>query len=267
METDQITDTHTIFIKTGVATDDQIHDCVVRCLEEISAKIKVPPCDYRINLVKTHESKYLGYCFVWLSDERYYHVIMGNNPDGTRRVELKFEDEPEIIDIKNINWGDEPTGTTIEIPLPSLVTFPGYEYNASQLKYHKELDPDFDGTMGYFFVSAAYTTVYNNERSKNILTCDRPKGIPARDFEKLIREQFKCYSTRIEYPKIKLKTSNSRNRIDEKSQYDHTTYVEIIYHPDTYDAEFALLMMKKFSLNYRGKMVTIMTKQSRRRYY
>lgn len=259
MEHGKYTDNHTIFIKTSVANEEQITDCLVRCLKEISSLKEMgsdTQCDYRLNVVRDRSGKYLGYGFIWLSNSKFYHVMLGNNPDGSPRVEYQFEDEPEIIDIATTNWGDLEETTAVKITLPSLVVFPGYQYNTEQLSHLRNMDPNFSGTMGYFALEPAMVS-YSDDGPNNVLICDRPNGIPSKRFPDIIYEYFKCYSNIIGYPKIK--------KIYDRNEDNQINRVEIIFRPGSLDAKFAFLMTRKFDIPYNNRMITILTRLLRNR--
>lgn len=111
--TEQYYDTNTLYIDSGVATEPQVADSLVKAIndaEEILGKKlkelaisksknknrlknKKPTefikqkCMYKINLLVNKEGAYHGYGYIRVSNPEIYWMLLGRNPDGTERIE------------------------------------------------------------------------------------------------------------------------------------------------------------------------------------
>ena len=113
-------DTHTFFIKCGNFTDEEIKKTFENALDKTCKKLNQNiPCIFYVNIIKNKENDSLGIGFVFISNSAVYHMLCGNNPDGTKRVEqiddpnwapknLSFNrsfDKP--FKLADISWADE----------------------------------------------------------------------------------------------------------------------------------------------------------------
>jgi len=162
--------------------------------------------DYRINRV--HRGKqYLNFGFLFLNTPSVFHAFLGNNLDGTKRVE-RVE-----IPVESLDWADYEEE---EIPLPPLVEFPDIRFSPAE---PMKVGEDF---------------------SRETICCrDFPLEISLKDLEK----ELSFYSSRSNYPVAKDKIINKRR------------VVFLTFHPQTNDAQYALLMLKntrigRFSVHF-----------------
>lgn len=116
-------DTHTLYIKCSIANEDQLAKSLNRAI--MQAKYIVGPdidTRYKINMVKNKQQEFIGIAYVRVQDPRIYHMLLGKNPDGSDRVEEKYDRE----------WR-EPTQEEVD----------EVEYKISQIPNPEE-DPDWE---------------------------------------------------------------------------------------------------------------------------
>lgn len=84
-----IEDRHTLFVETQMAHADQVEDLFKRAIRRARDQPEVfgPDfrCQVRINIVKDYTDTYRGYGFVWVSNSKIYHALLGYDLDGTER--------------------------------------------------------------------------------------------------------------------------------------------------------------------------------------
>ena len=89
-------DTHTLFIKCGSASMEQIYQILNDSLDTYRStndqKIK---CDFYVNVIKNRENVSFGIAFIFISNPEVYHMLTCKNPDGTERIE--YRDNPTWI--------------------------------------------------------------------------------------------------------------------------------------------------------------------------
>jgi len=57
-------------------------------------------CEYRFNQVTDRQGKNLGHGYLWISSPEVFRMLTGKNPDGTERVEEKFERDPKVLEAR-----------------------------------------------------------------------------------------------------------------------------------------------------------------------
>lgn len=76
-------DQHTVFI-----THDKLDDKALRALLKTEIK-KIKSCSFYVNNVKSYGRGPLGLAFAYISDPSVYNVLIGKNPNGSERVEIR----------------------------------------------------------------------------------------------------------------------------------------------------------------------------------
>jgi len=264
---------HTLYVRSGVAYPSQLMDSLKKAIEETTIKVNKPiPCRYKVNLIVGRSGKYYGFGYIWVTNPEVYYMLIGKNPDGSERV--IYEDDPnwkepeksleETLDnlkCSNKSWADDLEEEEelrkqyncpqIKKELPILMTLPGYEYDTEQLEHVKKLalSEGYKGpipTKGYFQISPAFVTDLDDKYCHNVL-CSR--NIPLWISEQDIKNIFIPY------------TSDSITKYIRKIKgkkiadtYPFVTINEnrvafITFHLETRDAQFALLMTRKVTLN------------------
>jgi len=262
-------DTHTLFIDSGVATSEQVSECLKNAIYEAEKVLGYKTnCKYKVNLIVDKEGKYFGFGYIRVSDEKIYWMLLGRNPDGTERVE-EYPD-PDWVAPPNLNEGltekeiEERNKTKtwaqlaeeeeafiqpkIKKILPPLVTIPGYEYEKEQIEHLRELDPNAEiPKTGYFEISRAYASDPAVGVMKNRICARKvPNWIPPEAFKMI----FSSYVS--EESKGKKATIRVGNK-DITDTYPIVNFVDskkgrivfITFDPKTNDAIFCLLMTKK----------------------
>ena len=273
-------DTHTLFIKCGQASIDQIYLVFNLALNtyknNVDSRIE---CNFYVNLVETRENRSFGIAFVFVTNSTIYHMLIGKNPDGTERVE--YHDDPKwiipaeeniTIDTKlcgnNINqklfmemdWSvlmkmDEEyeqqlmeiknryVCPKIAVALPPLMTLPPYAENE------------------YLNVDRAIALSLDAKFMPNILKC---KQLPVWITKNDIKQRFILYASDSQ-------TLHARP-IKGRSYQDSYPFINInenrtcfvIFDPATHDARFALHMMKKTIISNESQSVTLFFRHSYR---
>lgn len=95
METNKY-DTHTIFIKCGAASPQQIIQVFSDSLDQynMDANSQLDSRFY-VNLIENADNISFGKGYVYVSNSQVYHMLLGKNPDGTERCE--YIDDPDWV--------------------------------------------------------------------------------------------------------------------------------------------------------------------------
>ncbi len=157
----QYENNHLVYIKSGVATKEQVHCAIRTALIDAAAKLKCDfECKFRINVVGDRIGKKFGFTYVWFTDPKVYNMIIGLNPDGSERME--YEDDldwtPSTQDqIRSLqqkckqtkNWADMieyeeeldkiQTRPQVGVPLEPLIQLPPYEIFPHQTEEMRQL--------------------------------------------------------------------------------------------------------------------------------
>ena len=97
---DKFYDTHTLFCRTGPASEKQLVDYF--------EKITSNECKIHVNVIKN------GIAYIYVESSRVYYMLLGKNPDGTDRIVYKECDQNKWT----VSEGKVPTC------LPSLIEIP-----------------------------------------------------------------------------------------------------------------------------------------------
>jgi hypothetical protein len=78
---------------------DAIIDYIKVRVDKVSKQLKKRfPCDYYFNQVTDKSGKVLGYGYLWISNPEVFRMINGRNPDGSERVIVSYERDPEVLE-------------------------------------------------------------------------------------------------------------------------------------------------------------------------
>jgi hypothetical protein len=222
-------------------------------------KKKTFECDIDVNVLIDRNGVYYGFCYVFVSNDEVYWMLLGRNPDGGERV-LEYldpewipplprsEKEPErvITDWYEMTLEeDKYIHPTIRESLEPLLIVPGYKYDKKQLTHLQTIaiqdneDPLEVPNMGYFEISRAYSKDVPCDKMRNVLCARRVPNWITKD---MLKEIFKRYATTGKvtadgdsYPLISL--------VEGKT--DNNNIVFVTYDSESTDAIFALLMTRK----------------------
>lgn len=280
---------HFIRLITGVATKEQIEQIVDRAIKYAKDKI-VPDLkpNFIVNVVMNHENKYMGISLLWVDDERFGNLLLGNTPEGKPRLckriinpiqymiadnylhKPKLTNEEVIWILKEsdrydmlaelertnkLSWAmiqecedclvEMINESIVETKLEPLVKLGRYKplYNIENIKNLLLYEGTMEiGTIGLEYKQPTIpdiSTVY-----PNVIISD---PINLRININKLYDIFSRYSTMSGYPRIGFE----RDRLI------------IEYHPNTYDATYALEMHKRLNidniqtrLNYKYKNIS-----------
>ena len=145
---------HCLYVSSGCAHPEQLIKSMKAAIKSASKVLdRSVNCSFKVNLVIGRNEHYYGFGWIWVTNEEIYHMLLGRNPDGTRRVQV-IEDPDwkcpiipihealeEIDHIKSwADYCDEEDKITerykpgvIELELPPLITLPDFIYTKEQL--------------------------------------------------------------------------------------------------------------------------------------
>ena len=205
---------HFLYIRTGVATEEQL----TRSLESVIRRIGIS-CKYKINMVMitdkiSHKELYGGYAHVWVENIIVSYMLTNRNPDGTERFFLDKQGKREYQN--------------------PLIILPGFIYNENQRNH---LEKIFDHEIlkkGYFEIDRDRVSNAPPNRITYLLI---GVGIPEWINELYLIDQFKKYSSDPEFPKVTIEIRQNR------SYSKRICFIHFNEH--THDGKFALIMTKR----------------------
>ena len=258
-----------IYIRYGVAHEDQLDDIIQQMYNDISdiaKKQNLPEIDrtYILNYVITSNYKSgdvnkfgkagkVGYAYMWVKDPRAFNAFTGSNFDGTDRV-ITERDEDWVPPSEDFNSAIEKAlksvddwGEQIEIAdeiqkryeakvkvkqLPPLVTPKMYKYTDEQMDFlHLQAVRNKEPPETVpLYGSIILAKAWSYDNGKYTLFSGL---VPLWVTEQDLYEHFSNYSTIPGYPKIELINKRSYNQ------------AMVYYHQNSHDAGFALLMTRK----------------------
>lgn len=268
----------TLYLITTVAHHHQIEELFRKTLERAKQMSKVFgknfDCDYKINLVRSWEGKYLGYAYVDVSNPAFYYALIGLNIDGTDRAEFiddpawvpppiddhepDLEPEPQNVSVGELNWADEadlaaekeqrqkpPAPPKIRRELPPLITLGEYEYDEEQKEHLRTNEAYGNVSVCPAFITPGVDSRYDDcSLYISEVPDDNPEDVL--DFLYAIFARYARSNSIVEdgrrfFPKINVRRSNKG-----------ATYATVTYaHP--YDTKFAFAMLRKIRAKYKGE--------------
>jgi hypothetical protein len=258
--------THNVYVKTGLATRAQLETSVAGFKTLLATTF--PGKRYEasvidINLVSDRNGS-KGFGFLWAEKPEVYHILCGNNPDGSERIEEVTEETNEAnampadldLDMMDMDFDAVFNNMNTNVirsirKLPPLLTLPGYRYSEEQSRIaHEALRMEETKaaetekreprmveapTMGFFSTHPSTTTQLSPQQSPFKLRGEIPLWID----ERMLRSHFSKYASNREagYPRITI--NPIRNRPDSNSA--------VIEFSQSYpgDATFALQMTRR----------------------
>lgn len=277
-------DEHTLYIMYGACTIHQLKDSLMNAIRQASIILqKKTSKDPIINMVTTADGKSLGYGYVWIPDPQVYFLLAGMNADGTERVE--YIDDPDwkapeapLDPFPSIEWDDsvirsssessfdlsnKPLRTSswadlameedgyncpkIKRKLPPLVSLPPFKHSPEQLK-ELSTSKGAPAAEGSFDVTRADVGEVEDREHHNIL-CSRspiPKWIDVADLKRIFQPYVTDTSAKY----------RRHARVPEQDTYESYPVVTInknrtayiTFNPSSRDAQFAILMTKKITV-------------------
>lgn len=81
-------DNHTLFVRCGCATEEQIMHAFIESICAYKDKYdKTLECKIKVNRVENKNGVGYGIAFVFVTNPIIYNVLLGRNPDGSERIE------------------------------------------------------------------------------------------------------------------------------------------------------------------------------------
>ena len=262
-------DVHLLYIYTNNLEERQIAKAFARGIRKYEEESgdTIRSC-FRINMVRNITNELLGYAWIYITDPKLYHLLVGNNADGTERIQVKEEPSKHAPaepfekylerEIKNANISEGSWGREAEIEQIRHRVKRLYEPNRIEIKLPPLIQPIMAKGQEPITISRAKLNYpeakFNSGQLKNteFTTIE-----PWMDRD-LLYDLFRPYVSNqadFNYPKI---------RVNDKGAHI-TVFVE--YEPGTTDFIVALNMVKKIYLrDPNGDPVLLTFNFSKKRY-
>jgi len=249
----QMYDNHTLNVKCCNSTLDQIKNVFNNAFEKYKLNHNNDiECSFYYNLILNKQGDSYGIAFVYVSNEEVYNMILGKNPDGTKRIKYtkKLKEKPTT---RSSNWGDSSDDEEIidTIVLEPLIVLEPIKLNNMQKQYYLEpIDLVINRAL-----------IYNLE-DKYIHNILKTKKIPHWITNLMIKNLFSPFASD--------NTTKYSRIIKGKKIMETYPFVNInkdgicfiIYDSKTNDAQFALHMMKKTTITQDNKSITLVFNHS-----
>lgn len=235
-------DTHTLYVLSGKFDTHEIHSSIKNALIEYDKKYS----DIKIivNTIKNNGLTPIGISYVFLSDSSAYYILTGKNDDGSERVIIQLDDNPDdYYDFDETIWDIPYEQRRIKCWADTVDEEERYRQK-KEVKLPPLISPyivDDSGKKCYIDIKGAFVEknedyVMNTIKIKNVpnsITCENLKSV------------FKEYSTTIE--PIKRKTKSKNPNVE---SYPIVTITSnrrgyVTFSSRNSDAAFALLMTKR----------------------
>jgi len=249
----QMYDNHTLNVKCCNSTLDQIKNVFNNAFEKYKLNHNNDlECSFYYNLILNKQGESYGIAFVYVSNEEVYNMILGKNPDGTKRIKYnkKLKEKPTT---RSSNWGDSSDDEEIidTIVLEPLIVLEPIELNDMQKQYY--LEP--------IDLVIKRALIYNLE-DKYIHNILKTKKIPHWITHLMIKNLFSPFASD--------NTTKYSRIIKGKKIMETYPFINInkdficfiIYDSKTNDAQFALHMMKKTTITQDNKSITLVFNHS-----
>jgi hypothetical protein len=215
IEAPRHTNEHNIYVRTGVATYQQLSMSVEEFKKLMKAssdpRIKeVANTEIEVNLVTNMSgvSNMSGY--LWAESPIVYYLLCGRNPDGSERIEEieteeqeEEEDDEELLGLKgksgfnlNSSFKFKVEKPKIIKKLPPLIPFPGYEYTPEQRAVNHKYLVEQEKILaekenrepreipvqpfGYFILEESHTPTLDADKNPRLLRGEVPKWVTSR---------------------------------------------------------------------------------------
>lgn len=170
---DKYYDNHTMYLFTSGATEKQLNESfreAMCTLEKTSGKRY--QCRYQVNIVRDKLGKTLGFGYLWVSNPEIYHMLIGNNPDGSVRRERIIREDSSVDDgnddiepitvTHQVQSGASDEGMKVVTRLLSKSSFNRLSIDSVRSEDSYVSDEDISEVQ-------PVTTVDNNQKSDNSL--------------------------------------------------------------------------------------------------
>lgn len=226
-----------LFIHSGIFDTHQVESSLKYCINKLkNINKEIKECDLYVNVVENKDGQKFGHTYAWISNPMVYHALIGNNFNGSERVEeIEQEDwsPPKIslseaIKEANGDWAMEAEIEeryeipTREVKLEPLVVPPGVRYTKTQ----KEI-LGIEDDVGFIEIFPARVTIRSDDKKVN---CIYSSSIPPWVSEDMLYKFFERFSVdkmihkdvktkkSFSYPKILITKNNNKKWRDGKQQ-------------------------------------------------
>lgn len=259
----QIYDNHTLYIVTNGATAEQITNSIDNAISSYEEENNVDlECRFRVNLIEDRDGNSCGVAFVFLTNPAVYHMVLGYNPDGSARIEYIDDPQYDPSSIKTTeshknskSWIDDEDVCTkqteipkIPVKLPQLINISEFELTDEQFNEKCEellaKGESIDDLSRFvtMHVRPAIAVPAEDKYVPHIIKC---KNLPEWVTKEDLKAKFAPYasdSVSIQHRYVK------GSRVEETFPFVNINRERVgfvVFDPKTYDAYFALFMMKK----------------------
>lgn len=229
----------------GPSTRTQVELFIRQYLDEYADKydLDITDSEWRVNLITNSQNEYTGSAYVYFRDSRLYHLFLGNNADGSRKISRimnPYYDSKNSERCKSLPGIDLHLLPYIEVPRTREIPLPIIELEENQLvenNFNKFVQPDIGPCV-----------LRESDFYSNVLICERaPTFMTASNFYDLFSFYIKDEDDRKQYPIVEL--------IDRGRSYS----VEVTFPPNKIDALFAEIMTKKVKVLYKSERLYVLS--------
>lgn len=239
-----MSDNHTLYIECGSSTKKQLNDAIV---DAISAFPDIKT-KYMINLVMVSNGTVpVGYAYVYFTNSMIYNMLLGNEPDGTPRYDLKLieKDTPKSGD--KVCWedlDDEPE--YIKVPKSPLIKLMPYSISSEQSVIERKLNPLWVPVpFGVYKIFKARPIRVEDGDIPNVLFAPSYKPINAAIIKAYFTPFCDDSTTKVKRVFKKETIEDTYPFVDIISNDKKVHKVFITFDPKTTNGEYALVMTKR----------------------
>ena len=254
-----------LFIHSGMFDTQQVEISLKYCINKLKTINKdIKDCDFYVNVVENKDGQKFGHTYAWVSNPMVYNALIGNNFDGSERVEDAEQDDwvpPEIslseaIKEANGDWALEAEieeryeAPTHEVKLEPLIVPPGVRYTQTQ----KEL-LGIEQDIGFIEIFPARVTIRTEENKVNCIYSSSVPSWVTEDIlynffqrfgaDKMVHKDIKTKKS-FSYPKVAITKNNNKKWRDGREQEQN---VHILFSPlDKNISHFVMNIARKIVL-------------------
>ena len=224
-----ITNTRMVRVVTPSDLTREDVEALLTQIAAVASKVIGQPARWRLNYVKNGDV-YVSYCFVLVEPEAFFHVILGNNPNGTSRVRSEIRQRPMPKVPAGLVW-------TVERGIPYAITAFMASWNDGYQEVSVIEPPIFVVPTDIKIEVAKFPDKYfGPNASLTVLSLYVAPWVT----ERQLIDEFRAYAAAdTSYPVVSLAPTVPGQP---------TRHAKIGFRPCTLDALFALTMSRKVTL-------------------
>jgi len=237
-----------LYIISGPSSKEQLALCFKDLIDQIANIYVMDPdikkVHYELNTVYSSSGNPQGVTFGWVSEPKIYNILIGNNPDGSERVE--YVEDPTWKSTGSSDWADLTPDLTKKILSPLV--------EPKKIMVNDE--------PYYIKIYPSYVTMPGPEVDPSTICCRSSPNWVTVD---MIHQVFDKYNTdkyyhdviidkkkvRIRYPDVRIRNIERNSDSEDKKRMIYITFSKLEEHAG--DALFALQMCKKVTLKQGDK--------------